>query len=129
MSEQHLDLDAYLEMLQESYETLRESQIGDVTEIPEYAVEKRCAEAVDKHDEIGAIENPQLNAGVVALALTGEDALDDTPPESGHESGAEYLADVAHATAKYDLISWVLDRQVEAEREGDGDGAQEAKNS
>ena len=120
MSEQHLDLDVYLEMLQESYETLRESQIGDVTKIPEYAVEKRCAEAVDKHDEIGAVENPQLNAGVVTLSVTGEDALDDTSPEV-YESGAEYLADVAHATAKYDLVSWVLDEQAEAEgEENDG---------
>lgn len=117
-----LDLDIYLEMLQESYETLRESTMGDA--IPEHEVEKRCDEAIDEHDEIGEIDNPKLNAAIIALAITGDDAIEDTVPDSSYESGSEYLAAVAHTTAKYDMLSWALDERAEAERDAVGDAVQ-----
>jgi hypothetical protein len=118
MNPRHLDHDRYMERVGECYELLRESTVEGVTEIREYQIEKRCSEAVNEHETVGESENQQLNAGIVAVASPAEDALDDTTPEM-YESGAEYLADVAHATVKYDLISWVLDRRAEIQREGE----------
>lgn len=120
MNPRHLDHDRYMERVGECYELLRESTVEGVTEIQEYEIEKRCSEAVGKHETVGESENQRLNAGIVAVASPAEDALDDTTPAM-YESGDEYLADVAHATAKYDLIEWVLDRQAkEDEEESDG---------
>lgn len=106
----------YLEVVEVCYDNLRESTIEGVTEIAEYEVEKRCSEAIVEHESVGEAECQQLNAAIVAVASTAERALGDTTPEI-YESGAEYLATVAHMAVKYDLISRVLDEQAEAERE------------
>lgn len=113
-----VERERYLEVVEECYENLRGSTIEGVTEIAEYEVEKRCSEAIVEHESAGEAECPQLNAAIVAGADSSERALSHTTPEI-YESGAEYLATVAHTALKYDLIPRVLDEQAEAEREGE----------
>ena len=118
MTENQPDRDLYLELLDECYETLREATIEGVGEIAEYAVEKRCDEAVGEHEVIGNIEEPRTNAAIIAVSTRTEDVIADT---SGHNSAelfaelapAEHLAELAHQVAKYDLIERVLDEQSE----------------
>lgn len=117
MRDDELGLDLYLEVLAECYETVRETTVEGIAEIAEYEVEKWCDEVVGQHEMVGDIDSPQINVAVIALSTTREAALEDTDPDASYESGAEYLADLAHTTAKYDLISWVLDRQAETERD------------
>lgn len=109
------DLDVYLEMLHECHETVENATIGGVTQIAEYDLEKECDEAVGKHAEIGDVESPQRNAAIIALSVEGEKALGEISPDE-FESGDVYLAEVAHTTAKYDVLSRVLDEHAEAEK-------------
>src|SRR5699024_7928250 len=116
MTENLLDGDRYLELLDECYETVRGTTIEGVDEIAEYAVEKRCNEAVSKHEVIGNVEEPRTNAAIIAVSTRTEDVIADT---SGHNSAAvfvelapaEHLAELAHMAAKYDLIERVLTEQ------------------
>ena len=116
-----IDLDVYLEILQECHETIENSTTGGVTEIAEYDLEKQCDEAVGKHAEIGDVESPQRNAAIIALSVEGEKALGEISPDE-FESGDAYLAEVAHTTAKYDVLSRVLDEHAEAEKAAAADG-------
>lgn len=109
-------LNDYLEMLQECYETIEGTTVGGVNEISEHEVEPRCDEAVGKHDTIGNIEHPSVNAALFAHSIRSDDVLGDHSPDELYESGQEYLADLAHQAAKYDLINRVLDDQKEAAR-------------
>ena len=111
-----LTQEEYLEMRHECYEKLLASTIEGLTELAEYEIEKRCDEAVGKHETIGAIDEPRANAAVIALAIRTDDMLEDTPPDSTYESAEEYLADIAHRATKYDLIGEVLDERAEANR-------------
>ena len=119
MTENQPDRDLYLELLDECYETLREATIEGVDEIAEYAVERRCDEAVGEHEVIGNVEEPRTNAAIIAVSARTEDVIADT---SGHNSAAlfaelapaEQLAELAHMAAKYDLIEHVLTEQSEA---------------
>jgi hypothetical protein len=118
MTENQPDRDLYLELLDECYETLREATVERVDEIAEYAVEKRCDEAVGEHEIIGNVEEPRTNAAIIAVSIRTENVIADT---SGHNPAvlfaeltpAEHLADLAHRAAKYDLIARVLDEQAE----------------
>ena len=121
MNAHGFDLDVYLEILQECHETVENSTVGGVTEIAEHDLEKQCDEAIGKHEEIGDVESPQRNAAIVALTVEGEKALGEISPGE-FESGAEYLAEVAHTTAKYDVLSRVLDEHAEAEKAAAADG-------
>lgn len=116
----NLTSDEYLEMREECYRRLLGSNgkcaVEGVTEFAEYEIEKRCDEAVGKHETIGAIDEPRTNAAVVALAVRTDDALEDTPPDTFYESAEEYLAALAHRATKYDLIAEVLDERAEATR-------------
>lgn len=111
-----LSLNIYLEMLQECYEEILETTVDGVTEIKEYEIEKRCDEAVEKHEVIGSVNRPSTNATIFAHSVRSDDVLDDHSPDELYENGKEYLADLAHQSAKYDLINQVLDEQAEAER-------------
>jgi hypothetical protein len=126
MTESRLDRDLYLELLDECFDAVREMTVEGVSEIAEYDVEKRCDEAVGKHEIIGNIDEPRTNAAILAVALRTESMIEDSTPNSAHQSAAkcfaelapaEYLADLAHRAAKYDLITRVLDEQAEAERQ------------
>jgi hypothetical protein len=122
MTENQPDRDLYPELLDECYETLCEATVEGFDEIAEYAVEKRCDEAVGEHEIIGNVEEPRTNAAIIAVSIRTEDVIEDFTPNSSHQSAtklfaelapAEYLADLAHRAAKYDLIARVLDEQAE----------------
>ena len=109
-------LNDYLEMLQECYEEVEGTTDGGVSEIYEYKVEPRCDEAVGNHDTIGDLERPSVNAALFAHSVQSDKVLSDHSPDELYESGQEYLADLAHQAAKYDLIERVLDDQKEEAR-------------
>ena len=109
-------VDDYLEMLQECYETVEGTTVGGIADIYGHEVEPRCDEAVEEHDTIGDPERPSVNAALFAHSIQSDKVLSDHSPDQLYESGQEYLADLAHQAAKYDLINRVLDEQAEAQR-------------
>ena len=122
MTENQPDRDLYLELLDECYETLRDTTVEGVDEIAEYAVEKRCNEAVGEHEIIGTVEEPRMNAAIIAVSIRTEDVIEDSSGPNSAQffaelAPAEYLADLAHRAAKYDLIERVLNEQAESARQ------------
>jgi hypothetical protein len=114
--DESLTSDEYLEMRYECYETLLASTVEGVADLADYEIEKRCDEAVNKHETIGAIDEPRANAAIIALAVRTADALEDSPPDDTYGAAGEYLAHLAHRAVKYDLIAEVLDERAEADR-------------
>jgi hypothetical protein len=111
-----LTQDEYLEMRYECYEALLASTVEGVTDLAECEIEKRCDEAVNKHETIGAIDELEANAAIIGLAARTADALEDSPPDDTYRTAGEYLAHLAHRAVKYDLIAEVLDERAEANR-------------